>query len=167
MRLEKAGAPVDSEAMPRTSSWSRPAAVVGGVQSCLGSPSPQATGSPAQDNTDFRFALLDPAKGVTAAPNFVYVHGTPGLLTIRRTITSTSVTAITAAEIRITSLSEVSGPPEAGAIAQPPVPAQFRVINPATPTSQITITGGHTVTVQNLSVDAPATTVPGGGLYTP
>ncbi len=167
VRLEKGGAPVNSGSNAADFQLvSTTGGVVGGIQSCLGSPSPLATGTQTQDNADFQSALLDPAKGVFAPPNFVYVHGTPGLLTVRRTITNTSATAITDAEIRITSLSEVNGPPEPGVTAQPPTPAQLRVINPATPTSQITITGGHTVTVQNLSVGTPATAVPGGGLDT-
>jgi hypothetical protein len=140
--------------------------VVGGVQSCLGSPSPQATGSPAQANANIQSTLLDPAKGAVAAPNFIYAHGTPGLLTIRRTITNISATTIISAEIRITSLSELNGPPEPGVTTQPATPAEFRIINPATPTTQIAITGGHVVTVQNLSVAAPATASPGGGLDT-
>jgi hypothetical protein len=167
VRLEKAGALVNTGSNAADFQLvSTTGAVVGGVQSCLGSPSPQATGSPAQANAETQSALLDPARGILAAPNWVYVHGTPGLLTIRRTITNTSSTTITSAEIRITSLSEVNGPPEPGVTTQPPTPAQLRVINPATPTTQITITGGHTITVQNLSVDGPATAVPGGGLET-
>ena len=75
------------------------------------------------------------------------------------------------AELRITSLSEVNGAPEPGVTTQPPAPAQLRVINPATTTSTFTI-GGAAVTVQNLSVDPPASYNPatpgtgGGGLNT-
>ena len=147
-------------------------AVVGGIQSALGSPSPRDTGSPGRANGVLQSALLDPARPVTAAPNFVYVHGTPGLLTIRRTLTNSSPATITAAEVRITSLSEANGPPEPGATTQPPAPAQFRVINPATPTSTFTITNGQVVTVQNLSVNSPASYSPatpstgGGGIDT-
>jgi hypothetical protein len=145
VRLEKAGTlPVNTVSNAADFQLvSTTGAVVGGVQSCLGSPSPQATGSPAQADADFQSALLDPARSIIAAPNFVYVRGTPGLLTIRRTITNTSATAITSAEIRITSLSEVNGPPEPGVTTQPPTPAQLRIIDPATPTTQIAITGGH------------------------
>ena len=140
--------------------------LIGGVQSCLGSPSPQATGSPAQANTSLLSTLLDPGKGTLAIPNYFYVPGSPGSLTIRRTLTNSSSATITTADLRITSLSEANGPPEPGVPTQPPVPAQLRVINPATPTSQFTITGGHAVTVHNLSVDPPATASPGGGLNT-
>jgi len=167
VRLEKDGVPVNTVSNAADFQLvSTTGAVVGGVQSCLGSPSPQATGSPAQADADFQSALLDPARGITAPPNFVYVRGTPGLLTIRRTITNTSSTDITGAEIRITSLDEVNGQPEPGVTTQPPTPAQLRVIDPATPTTTITITGGHIVTVLNLGVDAPATAAPGGGLET-
>jgi hypothetical protein len=167
VRLESAGAPADSGSNAADFQLvSTAGGVVGGVQSCLGSPSPQGARSPVQTNANLQSALLDPAQSATAAPNLVYLAGTPGLLTIRRTITNTSAAAITSAEIRITSLSEVNGPPEPGVPARPPTPAQLRVINPATPTTQITITGGQTVTVQNLSVDGPATAVAGGGLDT-
>jgi len=165
VRLEKDGVPANTGSNAADFQLvSTTGAVVGGVQSCLGSPSPQATGSPAQADADFQSALLDPSRSILAAPNFVYVRGTPGLLTIRRTITNTSGAVMTDGEIRITSLSEVNGPPEPGVTTQPPTPAQLRFINPATPTTQITITGGQTVTVLNLSLGAPATAVPGGGL---
>jgi hypothetical protein len=167
VRLEAGGLPVNTGSNAADFHLvSTTGGLIGGVQSCLGSPSPQATGSAVQANGSLQSALLDPAKPVTAAPNFVYVKGTPGTLTIRRTITNSSGAAITTAELRITSLSEVNGPPEPGVTTQPPVPAQLRVVNPATPTSQITITGGHVVTVQNLSVDPPASAAPGGGLNT-
>jgi len=140
--------------------------VVGGVQSTLGSPSPLASGSPSQANADIRSALLDPAEAASAAPNFVYVRGTPGLLTVRRTLTNISAANLTSAEIRITDLSEANGAPEPGVSSQPPHPAALRVVDPATATSQVTVTGGAVVTVQNLSVDAPADPSPGGGLNT-
>jgi uncharacterized repeat protein (TIGR01451 family) len=140
--------------------------VVGGVQSTLGSPSPLASGSPTQANGALQSALLDPAKAANAAPNFVYIKGSPGLLTIRRTITNNSGTTITSAELRITSLSEANGAPEPGVSSQPPSHAALRLIDPGTATSPITITGGQVVTVQNLSVDAPASASPGGGLDT-
>ena len=145
--------------------------LVGGVQSALGSPSPRASGSPGQANRVLQSTLLDPAKAATAAPNFAYVAGAPGLLTFRRTITNSSGSTITKALVRITSLSEVNGAPEPGVTTQPPAPAQLRVINPAAATSTFTI-GGAAVTVQNLSVDSPASYNPatpgtgGGGLNT-
>ncbi len=140
--------------------------VVGGVQSTLGSPSPLGSGSPSQANGIMESALLDPAKAASAAPNFVYVKGSPGTLTIRRTITNGSSGTITSAELRFTSLSEANGAPEPGVTTQPRHPAALRLVNPATPTSQVTITGGRVVTVQNLSVDPPASASPGGGLDT-
>jgi hypothetical protein len=167
VRLGKAGVPVNTASnLADFQLVSTTGAVVGGVQSCLGSPSPQDSGSPAGANADFRSALLDPAKPVTYPPNFVYVRGTPGRLTIRRTVTNTSSATITSAQIRITALSEANGPPEPGVSTQPPVPAQLRVIDPATPTSLVTITGGQAVTVQNLSVDPPADVYGDGGLGT-
>jgi uncharacterized repeat protein (TIGR01451 family) len=167
VRLEKSGVPASTG--NNTADFqlvSTTGGVIGGVQSALGSPSPLATGSPSQANGSFQSDLLDPANSALAAPNFVYVAGAPGLLTIRRTIVNTSGSNVASVELRITSLSEVNGPPEPGVTTQPPTPAQLRVINPATPTSQITITGGRVITVQNLSVAPPASATPGGGLNT-
>ena len=167
VRLIKSGVPVNTGSNAADFQLvSTSGGLIGGVQSCLGSPSPQATGSPAQANTSLLSTLLDPGKGTLAIPNYFYVPGSPGSLTIRRTLTNSSSATITTADLRITSLSEANGPPEPGVPTQPPVPAQLRVINPATPTSQFTITGGHAVTVHNLSVDPPATASPGGGLNT-
>ena len=74
--------------------------VVGGIQSALGSPSPQASGSASQTNGAVQTILLDPATPAADAPNFVYAKGSPGLLTVRRTITNTSHDDLTTAEIR-------------------------------------------------------------------
>jgi len=94
------------------------------------------------------------------------VPGTPGTLTIRRTITNTSTSVVTAARVRVTALSEANGeakPP--GAVTTPARRANLRVVNPAQATTQITV-GGTPVTVQKLSVDPPVTANPGGGLNT-
>jgi hypothetical protein len=64
----------------------------------------------------------------------------------------------------MTSLSEANGAPEPGVTSQPPKPATLRIIDPTVSTSQVTLSNGHVVTVQNLSVDAPAGASPGGGL---
>jgi hypothetical protein len=134
-----------------------------------GAPAPLATGSPLQDNQFLRSALLDPAQAETAEPNAVDVPGTgtaPGLLTVRRTITNSSAITIGTAEVHITAFSELNGAPEPGVATQAPDPARLRIIDPETPTSQVTITGGHVITVQNLSVDPPDTASTGGGLDT-
>jgi hypothetical protein len=143
--------------------------VVGGVQSMLGTPSPQNTGSPYQHNAALPSALLDPGVVNSAAPNQVYVVGTggnPGTLTVRRTITNRSATAMTTARLRITSLSEANGAPKPGVAVQPANPARLRIVRPATPTSTVAVSAGGTVTVRNLSPDAPAPATPGGGLAT-
>ena len=135
----------------------------------LGSPSPRGTRSPDQDNKFLQSALLDPAKAETAAPNAVYVQATrtkPGLLTIRRTITNSSAVTIRTAEARITSLSELNGAPEPGVATQPPDPARLRDIDPKAHTSTITITGGKVIKVEDLTLDRPDTSRPGGGLDT-
>jgi large repetitive protein len=167
VRLVRGGAPVNSGSNAADFQLvSTTGGVVGGVQSTLGSPSPLASGSPSQANRALPSDLLDPAKSASAAPNFVYVKGSPGTLTIRRTITNSSGGTITSAELRITALSQANGAPEPGVSTQPAHPAALRIVNPATPTSQVTITGGRVVTVQNLSVDPPASASPGGGLGT-
>jgi Bacterial Ig-like domain (group 3)/Putative Ig domain len=167
VRLETAGLPANTGSNNADFKLvSTTGGIVGGVQSTLGSPSPLATGSDSQANGLFKSALLDPGKAAGAAPNFVYVKGTPGLLTIRRIITNNSSVTITSAQLRMTSLSEANGAPEPGVSTQPPHPAGLRLTNPATPTSAVTITGGQVITVHNLSIDPPATATPGGGLAT-
>jgi hypothetical protein len=167
VRLRKAGLPVSTGSNAADFQLvSTTGGIVGGVQSALGSPAPQATGSPIRARTFMQSALLDSSQGTTSPPNFVYQAGAPGLLTIRRTITNHSTLTVTAALLRITSLSEVNGPPQPGVTTPPLNVAQFRVINPATPTTQLTITGHQVITVHNLSVDPPATPSPGGGLNT-
>ncbi|MEU7617492.1 fibronectin type III domain-containing protein [Micromonospora rifamycinica] len=144
--------------------------LVGGSQSALGTPSPQGTASPYQQNGTLQSTLLAPAAAAAAAPNQVYVPGVdaaPGTLTVRRVITNRSLTTtITTAQVRVTSLSEANGAPKSGVPVQPARPAHLRIINPATPTSSVTPPGGTPVTVQNLSVNSPATATPGGGLAT-
>ena len=142
---------------------------VGPVCPALGTPSPGDTGTADQDNRYLRSALLDPAQPQSGAPNLEYVPGNqfvPGRLTIRRTITNSSAVTIRTAEVHITSLSELNGAPEPGAITQPLNPAQLRLINPRTRTSHFAITGGQVIRVENLSMDPPAMAIPGGGLNT-
>ncbi len=142
----------------------RQGALVDGVQSTLGSASPTGTADPYQHNAGLTSTLLDPAIAVTAAPNRVVVTGTPGTLTVRRTITNTSGATISAAKVRVTALSELHGQPQPGVGAQPATVANLRVINPAAPTQSIRLSSGTTVTVNNLTVDAPSNPTPGGGL---
>jgi hypothetical protein len=167
VRLEKAGAPVNTgDNAADFMLVSVAGGMVGGVQSTLGSPSPLASGSPYQSNGILRSTLLDPTKAANVGPNFVYVAGSPGLVTVRRTVTNSSADTVTTARVRITSLSEVDGAPEPGVTTQPAVPAELRIIDPATATSTVTVTGRGALLVENLSVDAPATASPGGGLST-
>ena len=163
VRAELKGVPADSGSNAADFTLvSTTGDMVGGLPSALGSPSPRASGSPSQANGAFQSILLDPAAPAPDAPNVDYVRGSPGLLTVRRTITNTSNDHLIVAKIRITSLSEVNGAPEPGVASQPGQPAALRIVDPATPTSQVTV-GGNLVTVQNLSVDAPVSANPGGG----
>ena len=82
---------------------------------------------------------------------------------MRRTITNTTGGAITSAKVRISGISQANGDPQPGVASQPGRVARLRVINPAAPTSAVTA-GGNSRTVQNLSVDAPISGQPGGGL---
>lgn len=98
-------------------------------------------------------------------PNWAYTAGNPGTLTVRRTITNTTGAAVTTMRVRITSLSEVNGAPQPGVPTQPALPAQLRIVEPATTTSTVTV-GGAPVIVLNLSPDGPSAPTPGGGLNT-
>ena len=164
VRIEVAGVPHDSGSNAADFTLvSTTGGVVGGVKSALGSPSPRASVSPSQTNGAVQSVLLDPATPAPDAPNLFYTKGSPGLLTVERTITNTSTDDLTTAEIHITSLSEANGAPEPGVASQPAQPAALRIIDPAAATSTVTV-GGNPVTVQNLSVDAPAGGSPGGGV---
>jgi uncharacterized repeat protein (TIGR01451 family) len=162
VRLETAGRPTNTNSNATDFRLvSANGGVVGGVQSMLGSPSPSASASAFQQNATLQSVLLDPSVSSTAAPNRVSVAGTPGRLTVRRKIMNSSATTVTTAKVRLTSLSEANGAPLPGVATQPANPARLRAVNPLTATSQVTLTGGTTVTVQNLAVDPPAA---GGGL---
>ncbi|RQX19985.1 hypothetical protein DDE19_02105 [Micromonospora ureilytica] len=133
---------------------------INGVPSALGTPSPQNSLGTYQQNSAMQSTLLDPNVAQSAAPNRVR---TPGNLVIRRTLVNRSGAPITQARIRITSLSQVNGAPLPGGTS-PVVHSNMRLINPATPTSSITVSDGRTLLVRNLAMDLPATSPPGGGL---
>ena len=174
------GSPTDNYAWWRQESAGRPVntgnnaidfrlvstagAVVGGVQSTLGAPSPTGTADPYQHNSDLQSALLDAGASAAAVPNRVYAVGTPGQLTIQRKITNTSLKAVTSVKLRVTALSEANGAPEPGVATQPVTPATLRVVNPATSTSSVPVSAGPPVSVSNLSVDTPTSGTTGGGL---
>ncbi len=163
VRAEVAGRPVnagDNLADFRLVSTTRE--VIAGKQSVLGSASPTGTSNPYQHNATLLSTLLDTGSGQAVSPNRVYSAGTPGTLIVRRTITNTSGATITSAKVRITAISQANGDPQPGVSPQPSRVALLRVINPATPTSAVSV-GGSTRTVRNLSIDAPSG-VPGGGL---
>ncbi|QDY08302.1 hypothetical protein FJK98_15010 [Micromonospora sp. HM134] len=138
---------------------------INGVPSALGTPSPQNSLGTYQQNNAMQSTLLDPGVAQGVAPNRVRVNGSPGTLTIRRTITNRSSAPITQARVRITSLSQENGAPLPGG-SSPAIHSNLRLVNPVNPTSSITISTGETLLVRNLSMDAPATSPPGGGLAT-
>ncbi|MEU7803584.1 fibronectin type III domain-containing protein [Micromonospora arborensis] len=135
---------------------------INGVPSTLGSPSPQNTLGTYQQNAAVQSTLFDPNVAVSAAPNRVR---TPNSLVIRRTLTNRSSAPITQARIRITSLSAENGAPYPGG-PSPAVHSNLRLVNPPNASTSITISDGRTLLVRNLSMDAPATNPPGGGLGT-
>ncbi|MFG2048889.1 fibronectin type III domain-containing protein [Micromonospora sp. NPDC048935] len=135
---------------------------INGVPSTLGSPSPQNTLGTYQQNAAVQSTLFDPNVAASVAPNRVR---TANSLVIRRTLTNRSTAPITQARIRITSLSAENGAPYPGG-SSPQVHSNLRLVNPANATTSITISDGRTLLVRNLSMDAPATNPPGGGLGT-
>ncbi|MEU4335160.1 fibronectin type III domain-containing protein [Micromonospora lupini] len=135
---------------------------INGVPSTLGSPSPQNTLGTYQQNASIQSTLFDPNVAASVAPNRVR---TPNSLVIRRTLTNRSNAAITQARIRITSLSAENGAPYPGG-SSPAIHSNLRLVNPANPTTSITISDGRTLLVRNLVMDSPATNPPGGGLGT-
>ncbi|MFF0152998.1 fibronectin type III domain-containing protein [Micromonospora sp. NPDC005203] len=135
---------------------------INGVPSALGSPSPHNTLGTYEQNASMQSTLLDSNVAQSAEPNRVRA---PGRLVIRRTITNRSLAPITQARIRITALSQVNGAPLQNGVS-PAAHANLRLINPAMPSSSITVSDGRTLVVRNLSMDAPATSPPGGGLCT-
>ena len=164
VRVEKAGRPVNTG--QNASDFALVSATggkVGGVQSMRGSASPTGLGDDWQHDEQVQSFLLDQSVSVDAVPNRPYVVGKPGTLEIRRTITNTGTTTISSAKARVTSLSEANGLPYYGA-NPPATPAAIRAVNPKTATSNASVRGRGTVTVQNLKVDAPITATAGGGL---
>ncbi|MEU8261773.1 putative Ig domain-containing protein [Micromonospora sp. NPDC048999] len=168
IRLRVAGLPQDTR--DNKTDFRLVATVFGpinGVPSILGTPSPLRQFGPYQQSDLLQTTLLDPSQGANAAPNQEVVSATgstPRQLIIRRTVTNRGVTPASLVRIRITALSQTNGAPMPG--SPPPAnPAQLRLANPTTSTGSFVV-GGRTLTVQNLSMDFPATDPPGGGLST-
>ncbi len=163
VRIETSGRPNDTRSNRADYALvSSTGAVVGGVQSMRGSASPTGLGDSWQRNGETQSFLLDGTKAVDVSPNREYVVGRPGTLVIRRTITNTGNRTITEAKARTTAMSEANGLSRPG--GNPATIARIRAVNPATATSRATVAGRGSVTVQNLSVDAPITDAAGGGL---
>ncbi|MFC8849789.1 MULTISPECIES: fibronectin type III domain-containing protein [unclassified Micromonospora] len=135
---------------------------INGVQSALGAPSPRnSLGAFAQNNI-VQSTLLDPGVPSSSAPNRV-ISG--NRLTLRFAITNRGTTSVSQARIRITALSQANGAPKPGGPTPEPPHGDLRIINPTTPSTEITLSSGETVTVTNLQLDPPSTYPPGGGLF--
>ncbi|MFI2662311.1 fibronectin type III domain-containing protein [Micromonospora carbonacea] len=162
-RLRVNGVPQNTDDSP--TDFTLVATVLGpinGVPSALGAPSPRnSLGAFAQNNI-VQSTLLDPGVPGSAAPNRV-VSG--NRLTLRFAITNRGTTPVTQARIRITALSQVNGAPKPGDPSPPPPHGDLRIINPTTSSSEVTLSSGETVTVDNLRLDPPSTYPPGGGLF--
>ena len=140
---------------------------IGGVPSVRGTPVPSGSADPLVRTAQLPSATLDPAVAVGAPPNRVVVRpagGNPGTLVVRRTIRNDTTRTAGALQLRLTALSQLGGLPQPGVATQPTRVAQLRVIDPATPTSTVTVDGA-TVTVTNLSLP-PGSPASGGGLNT-
>ncbi|WP_433687710.1 fibronectin type III domain-containing protein [Micromonospora carbonacea] len=135
---------------------------INGVPSALGAPSPRNALGAYQQNHIVQSTPLDPDMPISSAPNRV-VNG--NRLTLRFALTNRGATPVSQARIRITSLSQANGAPRPGDPSPPPPHGNLRVINPTTPITEVTLTNGQTVLVNNLSLNLPSTYPPGGGLY--
>jgi hypothetical protein len=79
-----------------------------------GAPFPEDSTSLLETNNAYS-TLIDPTVGEGASPNLVFTAGSPGTLTISRTITNnSSVHAITSLELRMSFMSVQGGPGPAG-----------------------------------------------------
>ncbi len=136
-----------------------------GVQSVLGAPAPAGRLDPQRNNPGFPSSLLDPGRTYAQAPNRTYtkgVGGLPGTLIVRRIVTNTTAATITSANLRITAISQDNGRPPPG---RPPPDSKVNLwlVDPDTDTSQVTLSDGSTVTVNNLKVTSTVGAI-GGGL---
>ncbi len=138
---------------------------VGGVPALLGTPAPNGLADPYPSIYQMRSNPIDRGVGNNIAPNRIYAAGAPGQLIVMRTLTNISDRTITAAQARVTALSQAGGPPKPGA-RQPREPAQLHVVNAyGGPLSRVSTLLRGRVWVYNLSPDPPATGL-GGGLNT-
>lgn len=135
-------------------------AVIDGVQSMLGSPSPSGLTTPTNRSADITSALLDPSKSADAAPNRVVTRtaGTPGgRIESRRVVINDSGSTVTSLQLRLIDISEANGLPQLPSVIPPGAPiAQLRAVAP--PTATVVVNGR---TVSNLTPAAPS--LGGGG----
>jgi hypothetical protein len=141
---------------------------VGLAGSARGAPYPENSTTAPVERTIAYSTLIDPTLAEAASPNQTFTAGSPGTLTVSRTITNTSTNlTITALYLRMTSMSVQGGPGVAGH-------AQLRIQN-ATAGSVVT-TCCSTVATSALTLVGPSqpngggidsvlqVTLPGGGL---
>lgn len=138
-------------------------AVVGGVQSMLGSPSPTSRTTPWNRSSTITSTLIDPTKSANVAPNRVVTKtpGTPGgRIESRRIVTNNTGKTITALQLRLIDITEANGLTPLASVIPPGRPlALLKAVPPAQPA--VTVNGR---TVYNVSPAAPSITANGGGL---
>jgi hypothetical protein len=144
--------------------------VTGSQVPALGSPAPESSSSPYQQTQNLHSDVLVPPASTqqNQPPNRVYNAGSPGSLVIQRTITNDSNAAICDLQIRVTSMSELNGGPQPNVRRQPKRVANLRLVDPSyvgagTTTGPGGLNNPTTLTIENLSPDAPANGNESGG----
>jgi subtilisin-like proprotein convertase family protein len=145
-----------------------PAVAVGSnIAPTLGAPGPENLASPLLRTSTVKSVLLDPAQASTSSPNRVRTQRAScptcdntksnlGTLEVRRTFVNNTGANVTRLRFRIVDVTTI---PEAGII---PGTAELHALN-ATGSFPVTVTGGGSVTVQSLTLEAPSDSATNGG----
>lgn len=136
--------------------------------SMLGAPGPENLASPIlrAPDTQIKSMLLDPAQASSSVPNRARTQrascpscdntkSNAGTLEIRRTFVNNTGASVTRLRFRIVDITTLNN-------RVPATDADLRALNAAGSIS-VTVTGGGSVTVQNLTLEAPSDAVTNGG----
>jgi RHS repeat-associated protein len=135
-----------------------------GVVAILGAPGPEGLSSPLQLNAQLPATVIDPAVGVTVAPNRVRdttaigPNAAAGTLTIRRTITNNTSGAVTRLRVRIVDITTLNTPGYVPGGTQ----SDARALSSNDTT--VALSNGTQVLVRGTTVEAPPQQQNGGGL---
>jgi subtilisin-like proprotein convertase family protein len=144
-----------------------PGVAVGSTpQPVLGAPGPENLTSPLLRTSTVKSVLLDPAQPVSSPPNRVRTQrascpscdntkSNAGTLEIRRTFVNNTGASVTRLRFRIVDVTTLNN-------RVPATDADLRALN-ATGSFPVTVTGGGSVTVQSLTLEAPSDAVTNGG----